>query len=199
MKAHFKLSMNCDTAAQYLYTAIAAEVEYRGMEFVTNDELTSQVDRVAKWLCGSTHKNSLFLAGQCGNGKTTFVRAIQNLVNHLNILNPTTGKPFGITFLNAKVIADYCKKNPEQWRAICDREILAIDDLGTEPREVLDFGNVLSPIIDLISYRYENQLPTIITSNLKPEQIREVYGTRIADRLKETTEIVPFNNGSYRG
>ena len=80
-----------------------------------------------------------------------------------------------------------------------DKEILAIDDLGTEPREIIEYGNVLSPIIDLISYRYEHQLPTIITSNLTPQQISEVYGKRIGDRLKETTEIVPFLNGSYRG
>ena len=31
------------------------------------------------------------------------------------------------------------------------------------------------------------------------QQISEVYGKRIGDRLKETTEIVPFLNGSYRG
>ena len=76
---------------------------------------------------------------------------------------------------------------------------LTIDDLGTEPREIIEYGNVLSPIIDLISYRYEHQLPTIITSNLTPQQISEVYGKRIGDRLKETTEIVPFLNCSYRG
>ena len=65
--------------------------------------------------------------------------------------------------------------------------------------KIIEYGNVLSPIIDLISYRYEHQLPTIITSNLTPQQISEVYGKRIGDRLKETTEIVPFLNGSYRG
>ena len=65
-------------------------------------------------------------------------------------------------------------------------------NIGTEPREIIEYGNVLSPIIDLISYRYEHQLPTIITSNLTPQQISEVYGKRIGDRLKETTEIVPF-------
>ena len=30
-----------------------------------------------------------------------------------------------------------------------DKEILAIDDLGTEPREIIEYDNVLSPIIDL--------------------------------------------------
>nr|WP_296189088.1 hypothetical protein [uncultured Prevotella sp.] len=42
-------------------------------------------------------------------------------------------------------------------------------------------------------------MPTIITSYLTPQQISEVYGKRIGDRLKETTEIVPLLNGSYRG
>lgn len=54
-------------------------------------------------------------------------------------------------------------------------------------------------VIAVISYRYEQQLPTIITFNLTTQQISEVYGKRIGDRLKETTEIVPFLNGSYRG
>lgn len=31
-----------------------------------------------------------------------------------------------------------------------DKEILAIDDLGTEPREIIEYGNMLSLIIDLI-------------------------------------------------
>lgn len=31
-----------------------------------------------------------------------------------------------------------------------DKEILATDDLGTEPLEIIEYGNVLSPIIDLI-------------------------------------------------
>lgn len=88
---------------------------------------------------------------------------------------------------------------PKDWRSLMDKDILAIDDHGTEPRKIIEYGNVLSPIIDIISYRYEHQLPTIITSNLTPQQISEVYGKRIGDRLKETTEIVPFLNGSYRG
>ncbi|WP_278908588.1 hypothetical protein [Leyella stercorea] len=38
-----------------------------------------------------------------------------------------------------------------------DKDVLAIDDLGTEPREIIEYDNMLSPIIDLISYRYEHQ------------------------------------------
>lgn len=38
--------------------------------------------------------------------------------------------------------------------------LLAIDDLGTEPREVQHFGNISSPMIRLLDKRYEEQLFT---------------------------------------
>ncbi len=199
MKARFKLPMSNELASQYLVSSISAEVEYRNRRFVMSDELNKQVSSVANWLCGSSNKNSLLLAGGCGNGKTTFVYAMQNLINHLNIKNQVTGQNFSISLFGAKNLANICKSQIKNWRFIIDKDILAVDDLGTEPREIIEYGNVLSPIIDLISYRYEHELPTIITTNLTPQQISEVYGKRIGDQLKETTEIVPFLNNSYRG
>ena len=76
--------------------------------------------------------------------------------------------------------------------------MLGIDDLGTEPQEVMDFGNVVTPVIDLLTKRYDEQLFTIITTNLTPKQIRKHYGDRIADRLNEMVEKIVFNNGTYR-
>ena len=76
--------------------------------------------------------------------------------------------------------------------------MLGIDDLGTEPSEVMDYGNVYTPVIDLLTKRYEEQLFTIITTNLTPQQIREHYDDRIADRLNEMVEKKVFKNGTYR-
>ena len=58
-------------------------------------------------------------------------------------------------------------------------DILGIDDLGIEMIETLEYGNVCTPIVDLLSSRYEHQNTTIITSNLTPRQVREKYGERI--------------------
>ena len=74
----------------------------------------------------------------------------------------------------------------------------AIEDIGREPTEMLDYGNVLNPIIDLIEYRYNNQLFTAITTNLTSEQISTKYGRRIADRFNEMLEVIIFKNPSYR-
>ena len=67
-----------------------------------------------------------------------------------------------------------------------------------EPREVMEFGNVYTPLIDLITTRYEEQLYTIFTTNLTPAQLEEKYGKRIVDRLNEMVEKVVFENESYR-
>ena len=77
-------------------------------------------------------------------------------------------------------------------------EKLFDDDLGTEPCEVMEFGNVYTPLIDLITTRCEEQLYTIFTTNLTPVQLEEKYGKRIVDRLNEMVEKVVFENESYR-
>jgi len=57
---------------------------------------------------------------------------------------------------------------------------------------------VLSPIIDLLEHRYNEQLFTLITTNLNAEQIRERYKARIADRFNEMLEVIVFEDGSFR-
>ena len=76
------------------------------------------------------------------------------------------------------------------------REFLGIY-LYAKPREVMEFGNVYTPLIDLISTRYEEQLYTIFTTNLTPTQLEEKYGKRIVDCLNEMVEKVVFENESY--
>ena len=68
-----------------------------------------------------------------------------------------------------------------------------------EPRDVMVYGMVHTPLIDLISERYASRRFTIFTTNLDTDQIREKYGARIYDRLKECCTSIVFSNDSYRG
>ena len=81
---------------------------------------------------------------------------------------------------------------------LCDHEMLGIDDMGTEPLEVQEFGNMHRPLTDLLTRRYENRGFTFITTNLVPQQIRKLYGDRIADRLNEMVDKIVFDNPSFR-
>ena len=60
------------------------------------------------------------------------------------------------------------------------------------------FFDLIKPIVDLIEFRYSEQMYTAMTSNLAPKDFADVYGKRIADRLNEMIDIIPFDNTSYR-
>lgn len=83
-------------------------------------------------------------------------------------------------------------------------ELLAIDEVGEEPAEMLVYGMIYTPIRDLLEERYALQKFTIITTNLvenkekKIHQIREHYGERVVDRIREMMKLLPFKNKSYR-
>lgn len=125
------------------------------------------------------------------------LKAFQQLLNSLHIPKPYNDGAYGIQIVDAKYIAYPCKNNYEAYRKLITVNMLGIDDLGTEPSEVMDYGNVYTLVIDLLTKRYEEQLFTIITTNLTTSQIREHYGDRIADRLNEMMEKIIFKNGTY--
>lgn len=198
MKARFKMPMSEVDAYACLLAAMMAEVEYRHRIFCSNEYLEKQLCEMAHWLTSPSSHFGILLCGGCGNGKSTMLKAFQQLLNSLHIPKPDDDSTYGIQIVDAKYIAYLCKNNYESYRKLISVNMLGIDDLGTEPSEVMDYGNVYTPVIDLLTKRYEEQLFTIITTNLTPQQIREHYGDRIADRLNEMVEKIVFKNATYR-
>ena len=198
MKERFKMPMSEEEAYAYLLAAVMTEVEYRHRTFCSNEYLEKQLHEMAHWLTSPSSHFGIMLCGGCGNGKSTMLKAFQQLLNALHIPKPYNDGTYGIQIVDAKYVAHLCKNNYEAYRKLISIDMLGVDDLGTEPSEVLDYGNVYTPVIDLLTKRYEEQLFTIITTNLTPQQIREHYGDRIADRLNEMVKKIVFSNGTYR-
>ncbi len=190
--------MSFDDAKVYLLAAYQAEVERRHRLFEQNEYFNEQLNLIANYLTGGSKKFGLMFCGLCGNGKTTWAKALQLLVSGLNLKNPTNNLYYVFPLCNAKDLAMRSKGNYNDWRNLMRYQLMIVDDLGTEPREVMEFGNVYTPLIDLITTRYEEQLYTIFTTNLTPAQLEEKYGKRIVDRLNEMVEKVVFENESYR-
>lgn len=190
--------MSFDDAKVYLLAAYQAEVERWHKVFDRNEHFDEQLNLIANYLTGGSKKFGLLFCGLCGNGKTTWAKALQLLVSGLNLKNPINNLYYVFPLCNAKDLALRSKGNYNDWRNVMRYQLMIVDDLGTEPREVMEFGNVYTPLIDLISTRYEEQLYTIFTTNLTPTQLEEKYGKRIVDRLNEMVEKVVFENESYR-
>ncbi|MGB9692654.1 MAG: ATP-binding protein [Candidatus Sumerlaeaceae bacterium] len=75
-----------------------------------------------------------------------------------------------------------------------ETELLVLDDLGAE--KVSDY--VMDRLYVLINGRYENDLPTIITTNRSLEELRAQIGPRIVSRLSEMCLRIEFPVGDYR-
>ena len=190
--------MSFDDAKVYLLAAYQAEVERRHKVFERNEYFDEQLNLIANYLTGGSKKFGLMFCGLCGNGKTTWAKALQLLVSGLNLKSPINNLYYVFPLWNAKDLAMRSKGNYNDWRNVMRYQLMIVDDLGTEPREVMEFGNVYTPLIDLITTRYEEQLYTIFTTNLTPAQLEEKYGKRIVDRLNDMVEKVVFENESYR-
>ncbi len=198
MKPRFMLPISAEQAYDCLLAATMAELEYRHRSFYENDDAKAQLRQMARWLTSGSSKFGMLMCGECGNGKSTLLKAFQQLLNILAIPIPDGHGNYGIQITDAKYVAHLARTDNSAFLQLSQKDMLGIDDPGTESQEVMDFGNVVTPVIDLLTKRHDEQLFTIITTNLTPKQIREHYGDRIAERLNEMVEKIVFTNNSYR-
>ena len=183
MRANFRLPYEESQVIEMLTASVQAEVEYRHRLFEDNPQMREQIAKAARWLINQD-KFGLLMCGVCGNGKSTLMLAIRSLINFLD-MKDAYNESMTVFRIDAREIARLSKDDFAKFEKIRSKKMLAIDDMGLEPAEVMDYGNILNPVVDLLSYRYDEQLFTIVTTNLKPEDIRQKYGDRIADRFNE--------------
>lgn len=132
---------------------------------------------------------SVYLHGAVGTGKTYAIWAFAHLLKEdeyqiwnvselLRKLRPTDGSYDPI---DVQEMAAY-------------RRFLVLDDIGVEkPSEW-----VLETIYGLLNFRYENELPTILTSNLSLGELSAKLGERIASRLAEMCEVLELKGEDKR-
>lgn len=198
MKHRFRMELSFEKTCEELLAAVMVDVDRRQRNFVFGENLDAQISQMAKWLTTDSPKFTLLLCGQCGNGKTTLLRAFQSVLNRYRFRDYYNHDYYGIEIINAIDLANMCRDSHPRFVQKMDAELLGIDDLGVEPREIMVYGNTEHPLIQLLTRRYEKSLFTIITTNLTPAQIHDLYGERISDRFSETVEKIVFRNPSYR-
>ena len=201
MGSRFRFNMDPQEAADLLASEYASVVLSRNLTPIFDENTKNNVLAVAKYISQENPKPGVMFCGTCGNGKTTMLRALQCAIrdlgrNHFSsCLRCNLNAEMSI--LDARDIA-YRGRDFDEIRRIRSLELLAIDDFGKEPGEVLDFGTVVNPIDHILEFRYEHQLFTALSTNLTSKEVREKYGLRIGDRFNEMLEVIVFDDVSYR-
>lgn len=195
----FRLPMSREQAIVVLRNAYMVEVTHRGRAFIYDDATRMNIEALADALTTENPKQGIMLAGNVGNGKTTLIQALKATIKIAKMQGWfENNAQTGLRITDARDIAKLVAIDPKEFDTIRRTALLAIDDMGKEPAEVLDYGNAYNPVIELMEYRYNEQLFTIISTNLTPKQVREKYGNRIADRFNEMMNVIAFTHDTYR-
>ena len=204
----FKFNMSAQDALDLIAAFYCAEVRSRHNEPILDENTIRCLKEFAESITQEQPKFGLMFCGTLGNGKTTLMRAFQRCVNYLegrghfqfmyeNGLSQY--QKIQMRLVDIRDILYSARDNYKDFDAMKKFYMLGIDDVGKEKEsEVKDFGNTLSPLAELFEYRYENQLFTIITTNVPPAKFKDKYGDRIADRFNEMEAKIVFTNTSYR-
>lgn len=122
------------------------------------------------------HSENLLLRGPTGTGKTHV---------SLAVARTAAEKGYAVVYGPVQVLLHRLEKerfgresgNSEE--QLMEADLLVLDDIGTE------FSNAfsISCLYNLINTRLLEQRPTILSTNLSQEQLREKYGDAIASRI----------------
>lgn len=78
---------------------------------------------------------------------------------------------------------------------------ICYNDLGTEQLRAKSYGNDVNVMEHLFLEPYENRVPfnqRHVTTNLTFDQVKECYGVRVTDRIKQCFNIFEINSESLR-
>lgn len=192
----FRWNLTANDASLLLEAAYKVQVTQRGRIYEDDHAIKMCLQQLAQWCVNPGYKTGAALCGTFGDGKTNTLYALQQATNTL-IDAGLCAKDMGIQIVDACDLLQIAK-DYKAYKAKREYPVLAIDDIGREPVEIMEYGNRLSPIIDLLEYRYAHRLPTFITTNLSPEEFGPKYDERIASRFRETMIHIAYPDKSYR-
>lgn len=135
---------------------------------------------------------SLLLLGETGTGKTHQAYGAVRLLSGCGVRTrwvATTGPD-----LYAALRPRHGIDSEAEFRRYRDARLLLVDDLGAaKPSEFTEEIN-----FRLINHRYENELPTLMTSNVLPKQLKDRLGDRVASRIAEMCQRVVITGTDRR-
>ena len=78
------------------------------------------------------------------------------------------------------------------------KDFKSLPNLGTEPSDSVHFGSRRDAVAELLYSRYDKKLVTHFTTNLTALELKDRYGERITDRLREMVLQVYLEGESKR-
>ena len=165
-----------------------AECSFFNFECRTENE-KHIFQKVCDFVNQEHNEGVLLMTGAKGTGKTHLGTAA---------VRDTQGRYVSMEDLIYKVESSMNFKSPQTEEEVfadySTTKFLVIDEVGRSLKREKE--------IEILSYilrkRYDNQLPTIVISNLEKKVLMKNLGEAVVDRLRETATSIEFTGESYR-
>ena len=140
----------------------------------------------------SLSSKNLVMQGKTGLGKTHL---------SLSIAKEVLDKGWGVVYVSANNL--FAKAEKERFQngseqgyvdSVIACDLLILDDLGTEFKTQF----TVSVLYNIINTRQNEGRPTIVSTNLSPEELYEEYSDRIISRLLGASQLLIFLGSDIR-
>lgn len=172
-----------------LKTTALRDKTYLGWTFDMDDgrEPKMQIIRryVDQWEKISAENIGLLLWGDVGTGKSFAAACVVNELTAMGVACLMTS----VGSVEKQLFS--CEDKNEFIRDLMKYKLLVLDDLGTERKTEY----MQQVVFDIIDARYRSGKPLIVTTNLRPSELKnqsDIASARIYDRVLEMTTSVKF-------
>ncbi len=137
---------------------------------------------------GRRFENLLFF-GAPGLGKTHLSAAVAREVSGAgwSVVYDTAGRVFRV-FEDRKFGREEAEEAGEDVERVLRCDLLILDDLGTE----LTTAFVQSALYEIVNTRLIERRPTILSTNLMPDELGRRYSPQVASRIQGEYQLLPF-------
>lgn len=157
-------------------------------------EIISIVEEFIRDFSNQNGDNLLFY-GSTGLGKTFMCNCIaKDLLDRRQIVLYQTAFKMLDIIRNYKFTNSYDEKNTLQYNLIFEADLLIIDDLGTEVPNSFTVGE----LYNIINSRLIANKKTIISTNLSPSELSDIYTTRVFSRILKHYRKLNFYGSDLR-
>ncbi|MDO4722926.1 hypothetical protein [Porphyromonas circumdentaria] len=152
--------------------------------------------------CPANLSKGFYVCGPTGTGKTLVMNILSELCANLGITYRMGEQRFPLSWQSIRA-STICMQYVREGRldAFIEPRVLCIQDLGSEPREVLYMGNRVELLRTIIEERGDrHDCITHFTSNyrLAGQQLLQCYGIRAVSRLFEMCNYVEMKGDDRR-
>lgn len=159
-----------------------------GYDFKNEKQLEDIVNYFGDGETSLDRSKGLLIGGVVGCGKTLFINLVQKWVFKKFCLNPVSS-----------VVSEYNISGEEGVAIFKNTKERMFDDLGIEQIGRY-YGSNIEVMQEVIYERYYKKLRTHFTTNAESQALKEKYGLRAYDRIKEMCNVIQWQEDkSYRG